>query len=39
MAFYAGEIRVALVAFRRDDGTLIDDTGQRIHVWEYLGTV
>lgn len=39
VAFYAGEIRVALVAFRRDDGTLIDDTGLRIHVWEYLGTV
>jgi hypothetical protein len=35
----AGETNMVLVLIRRQDGTLIDDTGRRIHVWEYLGTV
>jgi hypothetical protein len=39
VAFSCGEIRTTLITFRREDGTLVDDTGQRIHVWEYLGTV
>jgi hypothetical protein len=39
VAFYAGEARVVLITFRRKDGTLADDTGKRIRVWEYLGTV
>jgi hypothetical protein len=39
VAFLAGDINMIFVAFRRDDGTLIDDSGARIHVWEYLGEV
>lgn len=39
VTFYAGEIHTALIAVRREDGTLADDTGKRIHVWEYLGAV
>jgi hypothetical protein len=39
VAFRAGEIGNVFIAFRRDDGTLMDDTGQRIRVWEYLGEV
>jgi hypothetical protein len=39
VAFHAGEANVTLLAARRADGTLMDDTGKRIHVWEYLGEV
>lgn len=39
VSFHAGEVRTLLIVFRREDGTLADDTGKRIHVWEYLGTV
>lgn len=39
IAFKAGEINHILIVLRLDDGTMIDETGNRIHVWEYLGEV
>ena len=39
VAFYAGDARTVLLASRHKDGTLTDDTGKRIRVWEYLGKV
>jgi hypothetical protein len=37
--FRANEIQLTLITLRRPDGTLADDTGKRILVWEFLGTV
>jgi hypothetical protein len=37
--FHAGVIRTALIVERREDGTLVDDTGRRLLVFEYLGEV
>ena len=37
--FSANEIKLTLITVRRPDGTLVDDTGKRILVWEYLGKV
>ena len=39
VVFLADEIKVVLITMRRPDGTMTDDTGKRILVWEYLGTV
>jgi hypothetical protein len=39
IAFKLREIDCVLIVYARDDGTLVDDTGSRIHVWEYLGEV
>jgi hypothetical protein len=39
VVFYHGEVKTAFIVMRNPDGTLSDDTGQRIHVWEYLGEV
>lgn len=35
--FYAGEINLVLIARLREDGTLADDSGLRVRVFEYLG--
>ena len=37
--FSANEVHMVLITVRRPDGTLVDDTGKRILVWEYLGVV
>jgi hypothetical protein len=37
--FFHGEVNTAFLVCRQGDGTLTDDTGRRIHVWEYLGVV
>jgi hypothetical protein len=39
VCFYSGVSHTLFIAFRLKDGTLTDDTGKRIHVWEYLGEV
>jgi hypothetical protein len=35
--FYAGQLRLTLIAHLREDGTLADDSGIQLHVYEYLG--
>jgi hypothetical protein len=35
--FYAGEINLTLIAHLREDGTLADDSGIHLRVFEYLG--
>lgn len=37
--FYAGEMRMTLLLFIQPDGTLRDDSGRQIHVFEFLGKV
>jgi hypothetical protein len=37
VAFKAGEIATIFVAMRAPDDKLTDDTGKRVHVFEYLG--
>lgn len=39
VAFSMGVTRTTFLAHLREDGTLADDTGRRILVWEYLGAV
>ena len=39
VCFYSGISRMGFVAFLREDGELVDDTGKRIIVNEYLGEV
>ena len=39
VAFYAGEISTMLIAYLREDGTLADDSGIRMRVFEYLGEI
>lgn len=39
VAFYAGEIKTTLIAYLREDGTLADDSGIQLRVFEYLGEV
>lgn len=36
VVFYSGVTRVQLLLKRRKDGTLTDDTGALVHVWEWL---
>ena len=37
--FSMGVIKTTLLAYLREDGKLVDDTGGEIKVWEYLGPV
>lgn len=37
--FYSGEVKTAFITYIREDGELIDDTGKRIIVNEFLGKV
>jgi hypothetical protein len=37
--FYAGLLNMTLIAYLREDGTLADDSGIQLHVYEYLGEV
>jgi len=37
VAFYSGSLNVTFIGYIREDGTLGDDKGQRIRVFEYLG--
>ena len=37
--FYSGAIKTKLLTYLREDGELVDDTGKRIIVNEYLGEV
>lgn len=37
--FYAGQINLTLIAHLREDGTLADDSGMRLRVFEYLGEI
>jgi hypothetical protein len=39
VAFLAGEVNTTFLAVRHPDGTLTDDTDQRILVFEYLGEI
>jgi hypothetical protein len=39
VAFYMGETNMTFLAYLREDGHLIDDSGKRILVFEYLGEV
>jgi hypothetical protein len=39
VVFRAGEIPTYFMAMRHEDGTLTDDTGQRVRVYEYLGEI
>jgi hypothetical protein len=39
VVFRAGEIQTYFMAMRHEDGTLTDDTGRRIRVYEYLGEI
>lgn len=37
--FYAGQINLTLIAYLREDGTLADDSGLQLRVFEYLGEI
>lgn len=37
VTFYSGAIKTTFLTFLREDGELVDDTGKRIIVNEYLG--
>lgn len=39
VVFFAGELGIALIVLRHPDGTMTDDSGNRIRVFEYLGEV
>lgn len=39
VAFGYGAINTTFIAYLREDGELVDDTGKRILVFEYLGEV
>jgi hypothetical protein len=39
VSFYSGVGNSTFIAYLREDGKLQDDTGQEIHVYEYLGTI
>jgi|HubBroStandDraft_6_1064221.scaffolds.fasta_scaffold426605_3 hypothetical protein len=39
VALLAGEIATVFLAKRRPDDTLVDDTGKRVMVFEYLGEI
>jgi hypothetical protein len=39
VVFRAGAIHTLLIAERWPDGKLTDDTGLRLHVFEYLGAI
>ena len=39
VAFGMGEVRTTLLVLRHPDGSLTDETGNHIRVWEYLGEV
>lgn len=39
VVFYAGETKTHFYVHRRDDGTMIDDIGNEIRTFEYLGKV
>jgi hypothetical protein len=39
VVFYAGAINLTLIAYLREDGTLADDSGMQLRVFEYLGEV
>jgi hypothetical protein len=37
VAFYSGSLNVTFIGHIREDGTLGDEKGERIRVYEYLG--
>lgn len=39
VVFYAGEINLHFLGFRLLDGSMVDDRGRLLHVFEYLGEV
>jgi hypothetical protein len=39
VAFFYGRVNITFIAYLREDGKLVDDTGRQIRVWEYLGVV
>lgn len=39
VTFYAGVTQTVLILFRQPDGTVQDDTGTEIEMYEYLGEI
>ena len=39
VVFYSGVSKTYFIAYLREDGQLVDDTGKRIIVNEYLGAI
>lgn len=37
VSFYAGVMKWTVINFVRPDGTICDDQGRQVHVFEYLG--
>lgn len=39
ITFYSGELHWEVMNFVRPDGSIFDDLGNQIHVYEYLGEI